>query len=223
VEQPIKRMISGSALPSATDSSLLDPVAALNHRAAGVRDKAELVRGDIARVHGETQALELDALAHERLRDGVDALLTELTEVRGLAWSQVARLVGVSVPAVRKWRLHQTDPTPDNRALLGGLAAFLDLFATRFLIQDPVGWLEAPLTQSNLTGLDVYRTEGGPIGLLELAGQRIDVDQLLDAQAPGWRARGAPDARFRIVRAGDGGRSVVYDPGGGTARLSRSP
>jgi DNA-binding transcriptional regulator YiaG len=196
-------------------SKLLGPVTELNRAAAGIRDIADLRHRDISSLHGQTQDLELNTLAHRRLRDGVGALLEELSDRRGVAWSQLAKVIGVSVPAVRKWRTGQSAPSPDNKMLLATLAAFFDLL-DRGIISDPAGWVEAPINDTVLSGFDVYLTPNGPIALLEFANGRISADELLDRQVPGWRERHRRDPRFRIERASDGKAAIVYDPEGGT-------
>lgn len=191
-------------LPHQTD------VVALNRDAAGLRDVASLLHARSQQLHGDTQRAELSALTNERLKRGVGDLLDELSIDHGMAWSHIARLVGVSVPALRKWR-QGSAPDPENRRRLAGLSAFLELLA-RFPVEEPSGWLEARLTdESTLTGLDVYSTPGGAVGLLEYAGRRCSAEGLLDAQIPDWRAASAPDPRLRIVETDDGGRSLVLE------------
>ncbi len=212
-----RTMIRPSSPQFVSDSDLLKPAFELNRNAAGIRDVAEFVHQDISHLHGRTQNLELGTMASSRLKDGIPALLEELSEARGVGWSQLARLIGVSVPAVRKWRMGQADPSPENRMLLAKLCAFFDLLARDCIIQDPAGWLEAPINETMLSGLDLYLTRDGAIALLEFAGGRMSADQLLDRQVPEWRARHTRDPRFRVETAGDGQRSIIYDPDGGSA------
>lgn len=185
-------------------------VATLNRDVAHLRDRASVLHANTRSLHGRTQQRELDELATQRMQEASPSLLDELSMDRGLAWAHIARLVGVSVPALRKWRLGHP-PAAENRRRIAELCAFMALLE-RFPVEEPAGWLEARVTSiSTLTGLDLYLTEGGPVALLEYAGHRCSLNDLLDTQVPDWQTRFASDSKLRIVNTEDGGRSLVLD------------
>ena len=101
----------------------------------------------------------------------------------------IARVVGVSTPALRKWRLGGT-ATGENRRRVATLVAFCDIAGSRFSISDVACWLEAPLDpQTPLTGLDLMA--GGRFDLvLQLVRDRDpDPQAVLDEFEPNWRDR----------------------------------
>lgn len=130
---------------------------------------------------------DLKERAAVKARKGVSGLLEELAFERGLSWSDIARLVGISISAVRKWRTGG-HATPDNRKELARLAGFLDLLG-EFGIEDPASWME--ITMDLPAGyyirpvelyLSSHRAE-----LLEIAREHRDAAQVLDGIDPAWR------------------------------------
>ena len=113
------------------------------------------------------------------------SLLEELFVQRGLSWSDIARLVGVSVQAVRKWRqLHPI--TGENRLAVARIAVVLDLLEA-VPVQDPVGWLEIPVLPGySLRHIDLYRDERVDL-LFDLAHLRITPQQALFEVRPDWQ------------------------------------
>jgi len=112
-------------------------------------------------------------------------LLAELHDRFGLEWQRIARLLGVSVPALNKWRNG------------GGLAAETDLNLRRLVafselvadggIGDVASWFaSAPVAEVPLTRGDVYRVGGGNELLASLQDPRPG-EGLLDRWLPRWR------------------------------------
>jgi transcriptional regulator with XRE-family HTH domain len=113
-------------------------------------------------------------------------LLDRLSDEHGLMWLTVARVTGVSVPALRKWR-HGGNPTPENKLALARLLAACDGLA-ELGVSDVAAWLSTPirLDQSRLRFELLTLPEGGE-PLLALAQDKISADQALDALVPRWR------------------------------------
>lgn len=197
-------MIAPIGLPEPTT------VETLNRRAAYNRDRAQLNHLDAIQKHRETQADLLNELTAYALRAEPVELLNSLADKRGLAWSQIARLVGVSVPAVRKWR-QGGSVSSEKRRRVAELSAFFDLL-DKLPVGDAASWLESSFSggETMLTGLDIYQTQNGPLALLEFAGQRISLHEMLDQQLPGWRRDHAHDG-LKVVRMADGHLSIVED------------
>lgn len=160
-------------------------MASLTRSFGMLRDRTSVLDADVGSDHRAAQLHTLDLVARERAREDVGRLLDELSAQRGLGWSDIARLVGVSVQAVRKWRRGETT-TGENRLSLARLAALLDLLEG-VPVQDPAGWLEIPLAQGySLRHLDLYRSGHADL-LFDLAHLRISPEQAMSELEPDWR------------------------------------
>jgi transcriptional regulator with XRE-family HTH domain len=191
---------SGVELPALPRETM----ASITRQFGILRDETSRLDEDVVGHHRTAQRLSLEQRAREWARRDVPRLLRELSSRRGLGWSDIARLVGVSVQALRKWR--GGDPaTGEHRLAVARLAAFLDLLEDE-LIDDPAGWLEMPLVPGySPRHLDLY--QGGRIDLLfELAGLRATPEQALDEFAPDWRQR--LRLEHEVFDAGDGHLSI---------------
>lgn len=143
----------------------------------------------------------------EVARDG-RSLLEELGDL-GMAWRDVARLVGVSVAAVQKWR-RGDGITGANRLKLAGIVALL-AYLQENMISAPVSWLEVPVRQ----GVSVCRLDlliAGRYDLvLELANDEAapveTANDVLDEFDPNWHTTRVED-RFEVFTAADGVPSI---------------
>ncbi|MCA1671402.1 MAG: helix-turn-helix transcriptional regulator [Actinobacteria bacterium] len=179
---------------------------ALALRVASLRDETGLLHGDASALHHETREIDLKKRTTGKARNSVRQLLHELAVERGMAWADIADLVGVSVAAVRKWR---TDggATPDNRDRLARLAAFLDGLEDCG-VADAAQWAEIALPLPagyTITPLDVYR-HGGEQELLDFACGHGTAETAADSAVPGWRQERASD--FEVYDAADGHRAL---------------
>jgi transcriptional regulator with XRE-family HTH domain len=156
----------------------------------------------------------LRSLLHHKTDDkarlGLQSLLITLTAGYGLGWSDIARLVGVSVPAVRKWR-HGGDITSARLQNVARLVAFLDMLEEEE-IRDPAAWLDLPLDDLadeippiSSTKKQIY-INGGVIDLLEYAKRHISSEELLSRASVRTRHNTASN---RIIKAPDGVLSIV--------------
>jgi len=189
-----------AAVESATAASVL-----LVQQAGWLRSRADALGQDVASIHQQVQSYDLDQRAAVKSRHGVPALLTELAVERGLAWADMARLIGVSVAAVRKWR-GSGSASAEHRLELAKLTAFLDLLE-EYAIEDPAQWMEMrlPLPAGYvITPVDLYQ-RGKLTALLEYASQRRNAVQILDEVDPRWR-----DSRsdFETYDAQDGAKAI---------------
>jgi len=140
-------------------------------------------------------------------RDGA-SLLAELGE-KGMAWRDVARLVGVSVPAVQKWRRGE-GITGANRLKLAGISALLTCLEEQ-MITEPVSWLEIPVRDRvAVCPLDLMVAGRHDI-VLELASDEHasveTTNEVLDEFDPDWQTTRVDD-QFEVFIASDGVRSV---------------
>ena len=168
-------------------------------RAGFVRSIARGLSNDAAQLHDRTIEIQLRSRSEEAAKRAATDLLAELADL-GLAWRDIARMVGVTVPAVRKWR--QGDlPSGAHRKAIARLLAFIDVLRSEHLVADVPSWLEMPLADSAVSGLDVY--EAGLVEALVMhAAGHLDAENLLDQFDPEWRE--AVDTQFEINVAADG-------------------
>ncbi|HVV36957.1 MAG TPA: hypothetical protein VHC63_10180 [Acidimicrobiales bacterium] len=150
--------------------------------------------------------LHRQATAHRMKQPMVD-LLAEISDL-GFPWSEFARVVGVSVPALRKWRLG-ADASPENHTRVAEVVAFCDVLADRHPgIADIVGWLSMPLVAGSrcpVTGMDLLSERRLDL-LFRHAEPNNDPHTTLDLHDPDWRSR--YDDPFEVVVADDGLPSV---------------
>jgi transcriptional regulator with XRE-family HTH domain len=155
--------------------------------------------------HHTSQVEDLALRAHAKARKGLRALLAELADDRGMGWNDIATLSGVTVSAVRKWR-QGGDAGPDKRLKLAELAAFLDTLSD-FAIDDPASWMEIALPLPSgyrVRPVDLYRS-GHLKELLDIAGQRRTIPEVLSDIDPTWRDR---RSRFEVVDGADGNKLI---------------
>ena len=173
------------------------------NRAGALRSDVGILSADVANAHSESLLLQLRARTQEAAKRSPSDLLSELSAL-GFAWTAVARLVGVSVPAVRKWRQGES-VSGDNRARLAQLVAFVGVLARDHLVADVASWLEIPISESPFTGVDVYAA--GDVGaLMEYASEHLRGPELLDRVIADWRQ--ALDPRFEVFTSEDGQRGL---------------
>src|SRR5947208_1664383 len=78
--------------------------ASLSRRTALLRDHVQLTQSDVVELHQTVQLGDLDErTSRVAFQESVE-LLEVLASESGLSWATIARLVGVSDAAVRKWR-----------------------------------------------------------------------------------------------------------------------
>lgn len=183
--------------PTRTSQDELAETAGFLHTATRV------ISDDVAGLHRRTIEMQLGSRTAEAAKRSTSDLLNELADL-GIAWRDIARMVGVTVPAVRKWR--QGEPaTGVHRKAIAGLLAFIDVLRAEHHIMDIPSWLEMPLGPSSVTGIDMYAAALVEPLVMHAAGH-ISAEQLLDQFAPAWRGR--PESRFEILTAGDGQAAI---------------
>ena len=176
--------------------------ASLAERTALLRDPVQLTQADVGELHRTVQIGDLDErasrVAVQEPSDLLEALATEF----GLSWTTIARMVGVTDAAVRKWR--RGEPiAPENRRRLARGVAFLQILGT-FPVQDSASWLEMRISDdATITAVDLF-SEGRADLLFELVGNRATPHQVLEGFDPNWRHIYAVDERFAVVEGPDG-------------------
>jgi transcriptional regulator with XRE-family HTH domain len=185
--------------------------ASISKKAANLRDVVELTGQDVKGLHRETVLAALDERAAVFGVQDPSLLLDVLGTEYGLSWSTVAKMIGVTPTAIRKWRRGE-QLTPQNRQRLALLLAFLELLRSPFPVADPASWLEMPISaEATLTPADLYAANRRDL-LVDLASLRQSSHAVLDAFDPAWRTSYATDDRFAVVRAPDGALSIREKP-----------
>src|SRR6266540_5224401 len=75
---------------------------ALSLRADYLRTEADILGGEVQELHGEVREHDLIDRTLEKTKKSVARLLDELAGDRGMGWSDIAEVLGVSVSAIRK-------------------------------------------------------------------------------------------------------------------------
>ncbi len=155
-------------------------------------------------LHQQSQYVEWNARTNKRGRASTQEMLDELADL-GFAWRDVAKLVGVSVAAIQKWRRGE-GTTGENRQKIASLLAACDLIYEHYGIQEVTSWFEMPLQLGvPVTPVDLWA--GGRWDLvLDFASGHVDSEQILTAWDPQWRDRYRSD--FDVFRAADGQLSI---------------
>jgi transcriptional regulator with XRE-family HTH domain len=196
--------IAGKAkqAPTATVDGLVQ-------RVGEVRDEVRIVSEDAEGLHGTLQSQALDARTAELAQREPASLLSDLAADRGLSWTLIAKLLGVSQTSVRKWRRGET-VSPENRRQVAKLLAFLEALQARCpTICDQASWLEMRIAdESTLTPADLYAMRREQL-LFDLAGLHHTPHEVLTAVDPAWRAKYGVDDRYEIATAPDGQPSIV--------------
>jgi transcriptional regulator with XRE-family HTH domain len=181
---------TGSSVGGVSEYPLQAPseTRALSLRADYLRTEVDILGGEVQEMHGEIRERDLADRALEKSKKSVAGLLDELAVDRGMGWSDIAEVVGVSVSAVRKWRKGGV-ASPQSRSKLARIAALLDALEEKGLVQDPAAWMEMEFSLDPgyfIRPLDLYQ-EGHVTELIELADQRQTITQVLDRVRPNWR------------------------------------
>lgn len=176
----------------------------LTLEAADLRLRAGILRTDAKHLHQNTYMTEWQTRTQALVQRSSGQLLEELGEL-GFAWRDVARLVGVSVPAVQKWR-RGTPTSPENRLALASLLAAREVMLRHTTIQDFVQWFEITLLQDvPISPVDLWAAGAYPL-VFEYALQELTAEEVLDEFKPDWREAYASE--WETFVAGDGQLSI---------------
>lgn len=139
-------------------------------------------------------------------REPRDVVVT-LTRDGGIGQLLIAKAVGVTPTAVRKWRRGET-ARPEYRRRLAQFAALIELLDEAG-VHDPGGWLSIPVSsESTVSPVDLYLA--GRSDLVLLLAHRLDEPYaVLDAFNPDWRAVFGIDEEYEVIEMADGSRSAV--------------
>lgn len=159
------------------------------------------IRGDdLGTFHGRTFQVALETRTLKEAKRGFKDLLEQLSEI-GFGWSDIAKMLGVSVPALRRWRLGDR-PTAEHLRRIAALVAFVNMIREDHLVGDVASWMEMPIVDGvPLTCVDIY-AKGQLLTVFELASEHLTPSQALDRMEADWRNKYRSD--FEVYRADDG-------------------
>ena len=178
-------------------------------RAGHIRNRSTLVSRDAAEVQHDALRLQLDARTARSARQDPAALLNQLSQM-GFAWRDIARMVGVSVPALRRWRNGEL-PGGENRRRIAQLVAFAEIICDDHLVFEPASWMEVPIvSDAPTTPIDLYAT-GHLDVVFDLAADHCSPEAALDAAIPDWRERFR--SNWEVGTAEDGQPYIRSKPG----------
>lgn len=194
-ENEISQTGSGTIEVDEFNDSATRTIAELLDDIGFLRNRTKILVEDSVEVHSSTEQLHNDSLATlhrttslDRAKQGTATLLEELSDL-GFSWTDIGRLVGVSVPALRKWRLGGSSKG-ENRKRLADLVALCDIAREQYLIDDVASWLETPIhNEAPVTTLDLVAEGRFDLALRLASEQASDADSVLDDFDPMWRQR----------------------------------
>jgi len=167
--------------PTRTTADLVD-------RFGYAKNVARILVADSEEGHTVWLSTHHRALANERAKQPLAELLDALSDL-GLFWRDVARICGVSVPALRKWRQGQP-ATGENRRRVAETVAYCDIASDLYLVGDVAGWMNTPIhPAAPLTALDLVADERIDLALRLVSERDIDPERVLDEYDPDWRER----------------------------------
>lgn len=183
-----------------THISALQNTATASHLVTKVTN----LNNDVRETYVEVLAQEWRIRTQQRGQASVRELL-ELLADQGFAWRDIARMVGVSVPAIQKWRKGEK-ASGENRVKLASLIAAQDLIASQYQIQEIESWFEMPIVEGiSITPIDLWAANETFL-VLEYASGHLDPEAALTRFDPSWRENF--ESKFESFRGEDGQMSI---------------
>ncbi|MGH3683562.1 MAG: hypothetical protein ACRDQY_24870 [Pseudonocardiaceae bacterium] len=179
-------------------------VTVLTEEVGYIRQQARNLHEATGELHQQSQYADWNDRTNTRGRASAQEMLDELARL-GFAWRDVAKLVGVSVAAIQKWRRGE-GTTGENRQKVASLLAACDLVCEHYGIQEVSSWFEMPLQLGvPVTPIDLWACGRSDL-VLDFASGHTDSEQVLTDCDPRWRDRYRSD--FEAFRAADGQLSI---------------
>ena len=167
--------------------------------------EARFINSLVVEEHHKARGWCLDDRTAIKARSNVPDLLNELAIDRGLTWSSIAKLCGVSISTIRQWR-YEVGPSTESCPAVARLAAFIDLLV-ELPVDEPATWLAMPMVSDyTITAEDLY-IAGFADQLFDYASGQADLDEILNEYDRNWRT--LYRSQYKIVKAGDGNPSIV--------------
>lgn len=169
-----------------------------------IRKRARNLHEETDELHQQSHYAEWNARTNQRGRTTTREMLDELAGL-GFAWRDLAKLVGVSVPAIQKWRRGE-GTTGENRQKVASLLAACDLVSEHYGIKEIASWFEMPMQLGvPVTPIDLWASGRSDL-VFDFASGHSESEQIFTAWDPQWRDRYRSD--FEVFRAGDRNLSI---------------
>ena len=192
--------VAESEMPTSKTLTIEERIGEIAARAGQVRSVSSLVNSDAAEIKHEAVHLQLDIRTGRLTQQGPATLLEQLSDM-GFAWRDIARMVGVSVPALRRWRAGEL-PSGEHRRGIAQLLAFAETIRDDHMIFEPASWMEVPISgDAPTTPIDLYAA-GYLDTIFDLASEHCTPEEALDQAEPGWREKYRSD--WEVGTAEDG-------------------
>lgn len=195
---------SNSVAPSLVPAATRTAAALLTEDVDDLRHRAKNLNVDIEETHQRVYESEWGVLTQQRGAQSPTDLLSELGDL-GFAWRDIARMVGVTVPAVQKWRRGERITGP-NRLKVAKLMAVCDFLMAHYYVDDVASWFEMPLNEAApITPVDLWAS-GQTKLFFDYATRHVTADETLTKYEPDWRERYRSD--YETFRDADGGIGI---------------
>jgi len=183
--------------PNAQVQAILNSQAARDLRRDGIK-----LPQSIEKISAQTARTEWDFRTRQRSKNDPLGDLKSLVEM-GFAWRHLAKMLGVTVPAIQKWRRGGGIDGP-NKERIHRLAAACDCLAHNpFDVKDIAGWMERPLlSPTPITPMDLWVASEYDL-LFAGADDNSDPEAILTKFDPEWRERYRSDFETFVAEDGD--------------------
>jgi len=194
---------AGIPLRTQASTSLIND---LTDRGIGLLDQSRLLAQDAENFAYGMLHHTLEAATARASRRTPADLADALAEL-GFAWKDIARIAGVSVPALRKWRMGERAAI-SNHSRLASVAALCEIICERCPdIADVASWLEVPLdAAAPISGLDLLAAGRGDLVLEYANDGKVTPQSVLDRFDPDWRSRHS--SAFEVYVDEDGHKAL---------------
>lgn len=199
------RPASGESIDAQTQSPSLS---AMTEQAGYLHNRVKILYEDTSVLHGDILATEWTQRTSDLVRRDLRTLLEQLANL-GFAWREIATLVGVSVPAIQKWR--QGAPARgESRTDTAAVLAAAELIQEHYCVADVASWFGSPVIPGvPVTPLTIYAA-GHVDKVFLLASGNAQPEEVLDSIDRDWRDHYRDN--FETFRANDGHLSLRERP-----------
>ena len=168
------------------------------------RSRVGIIGENVAELHQQSRLVEWGVITAEIGKSDPTVILASLANL-GFAWRDVARLIGVTVPAIQKWR-RGGNCTGINRRNLAQLLAACQMIQSHYSVEEIGSWFEMPIYPGvPVTPLDLYE-QHQQILLFEYAGNSLGLEEILNRYESNWREK--YQSRYEVFTDVDGDFSI---------------
>lgn len=191
-----EEVVSAPKLSQTSSSALTQ----LTEDVGYLNNQTRILHDDTNELHQDVLSKEWTTTTSSFVRLGMSTLLREIAQF-GFAWRDVARLIGVSVPALQKWR-NGSSATGQNRTSAAALLAACKMIVKHYQVEDVASWFESPILMGySTTPIDLY--SAGHVGqVFHLAGGHADPEEALSVFDPEWRTK--CNLEYEVVQTDEG-------------------